>query len=158
MWCDRGVNHVKLRLNRISCSSQFTIRNTACKILNLWCNNTDTISFQPNQPHHTLEFLYPLVSSTSFWVSSSISPILVHNWTTIAEDTVKLSLSSSPTHDHESTKNIVYTEYYIHWELHTPSTAYTEYCMDWVLHTPSTAYTEYCIHWVLHTPSTAYTK
>jgi len=122
---DGRNHHEKLGLGRISCASQFTIPDTAGAIPDPACNYTDTRSSHPNQVRHTPDFSYPLVSSTSFSSSSSISLFLVHNSTIIAEPKVKSSLSISPCHDHEL----------------TPSTAYTEY-----KNTPSTAYTEYSIH------------
>jgi len=134
---DGGNHYDKLGLKRISCASQFTIHNRAGTSPDPASNNTDTRSSQSNQASRTLDFLYPLVSSTLFSSSSPISLFLVHNSTIIAELKVKSSRSISPCHDHEM----------------TPSTAYTEY-----KHTLSKAYTEYSIHRVQHTPSTAYTE
>jgi len=138
MGADGGNHHEKLGLKRISCASQFTIPSTAGTSPNPECNYTDTRSSQPNQASHTPDFSYPLVSSTSFSLSSPISFFLIHNSKIITEYKVKLSLSISPCHDHEL----------------TPSTAYTEYSIHRVQHTPSTAYTESSIHQVQHTPST----
>jgi len=144
---DGGNHHEKLGLNRISCASQLTVPNTAGTSPDPSCNYTDMRSSQTNQASHTLDFSYPLVTSTSFSSSSPISLFLVHNSTIIAEHKVKSSLSISPCHDHELTPSTAYTEYSIHRVQHTPSTsihrvqAYTEY-----KHTPSTAYTEYSIH------------
>jgi len=94
------------------------------------CNYTDTRSSQPNQASRTLDFSYPLVSSTSFSSSSPIYLFLVHNSTIIAEHKVNSSLSISPCHDHELTLSTSYTEYSIHRVQHTPSTASTQDCLS----------------------------
>jgi len=133
-----GYHHEKLRHERISCASRFTIPDTAGTSPNPACTYTNTRSFQPNYASHTPYFSYPLVSSTSFSSSSPLSLFLVQNSNIITEHKVKLSLSISPCHNHEL----------------TPSTAHTEYSIYQVQHTPSTAYTKYSIHWVQHTPST----
>jgi len=110
-----GTNyHEKLGLKRISCTSQFTIPDTAGTSPDPSCNNTDTRSSQRTQASRTPDFSYPLVSSTSFSSSSPISLFLIHISTIIAEHKVKSSLSISPWNDHELTPSTAYTEYNIH--------------------------------------------
>ena len=99
------------------------------------CTYTDTRSSQHSKASRTLDFSYPLISSTSFSSSSPISLFLVYNSTIIAEHKVKSSISISPRHDNELTLSTLYTEYSIHRVQHTPSTAYTEYSIHRVQHT-----------------------
>ena len=127
------------------CGSQFTIPDRVGTSPNAECNYTDTRSSQPNQASHTPDFSYALISSTTFSSSSSISVVLVHNSTIIAEHKLKSSLSISPCHDHELTTTTAFTEYSIHRVQHTPSTAYTEYSIHRVQHTPSSASTHDCL-------------
>jgi len=108
-----GNHHEKLRLEIISCVSQFTIPNKSGTSPDPACNSTDTRSSNLNQTSRTPDFSYPLVSSISFSSSFPSSPFLVHNSTIIAEHKVKSSLSISPCHDYEL----------------TPSTAYTAHCI-----------------------------
>ena len=108
-----GNHHEELRLQKISCASQFTIRNTAGMSPDPVCNNTDTRSSQPNQTSRTPDYSYPLII-TSFLSSSPISLFFVHNSTIIAEHKVKSSLSISPCHDHELTPSTALTKYSIH--------------------------------------------
>jgi len=122
-----GNYHETLGLRRNSCASQFTIPDTACARADPECYYTDTTSSKPNHASHTPYFSYPLVSPTSFSSSSSISLVLVHNSTIIAEHKVRSLLSISPCHDHELTPSTTYTKYNIHRVQHTLSTAYTEY-------------------------------
>jgi hypothetical protein len=124
----------------------------------LACNYIDRRSSQPNQASRIPDFLYPLVSSTSFSSSSPISLFFIYKSAIIAEHKVKSSLSIFTCHDHELTPRTAYIEFTIPQVQHTPSTAYTEYSIHRVQHTPSTAYTEYSIHRVQLTPSTAYTE
>ena len=109
-----GNHHEKLGLKRMSCASQFTIPDTAGTSPDPACTHTDTRSSKPNQASHTLDFSYPLVSSTSLSSSSPISLFLVHNSTIIVEPKVRSSLSISPCHDHELTQSTTYTDYSIH--------------------------------------------
>jgi hypothetical protein len=125
-----GNQHEKLRLKRISCESQFTIPDTAGMCHDPASNSTDTRSSQPNQASPTLDFSYPLVSSTSFSSSSPISFYLVLNSTIIAEHKVKSSLSITLCHDHEWTLSTAYTEYSIPQVQHTPSTASAQDCLS----------------------------
>ena len=55
---------------RISCPSQFTIRNMAGKNLNLVCNDLNTRSSKPNQTSCTPDFSYPLIFCRLFLSSS----------------------------------------------------------------------------------------
>jgi len=142
----RGNYHEKQGLKIITCTSQFTIPDTAGTSSDPVCIYTDTRSFKPNLASHTPDYSYPLISSPSFSSSSPISLFLVHNSTIIAKHKVKSSLSISPCHDHELAPSKAYTEYSIHQVQHTPSTAYTKYSIHQVQHTPSTAYTKYSIH------------
>ena len=151
-------NREKLGLLSISCSSQFTIPDTAGTCPDPAWNHTEARSSQPKQASLSPDYSYPLVSSTSFSSPSPIALFVVLNSTIIAEHKVKSSLSISLCHDHELTMSTAYTEYSIHRVQHTPSTAYTEYSIHRVQHTPSTAYTEYSIHRVQHTPSAASTE
>jgi len=117
-----GTNHQeKLGLERILCARQCTIPNTAGTSPNLACNNTNQRSSQPNQASTILDMSYPLISSTSFSTSSTISFILVHNSTIIAEHKVMLFLSISSCPEQELTPNTS-----LHQVQHTPSTAYTK--------------------------------
>jgi len=111
---DRGTHHEKLGLMGISWMSQFTIPDTAGMSPDPAGNYTDTRSSQLNQASGTPDSSYPLVSSTSFSSSSSISPFLIHNSNIITEQKVKLTLSISPCHNHELTPSTAYTEYNIH--------------------------------------------
>ena len=67
-----GDHYEKLELRRISCVSQFTIADTACKISDPAGTFTDTRSSKLNQASRTPDFSYLLVSSILF---SSLSPI-----------------------------------------------------------------------------------
>jgi len=161
---DGGNHQEKLGLRRHSCTSQFTMADAAGVSHGPACNHPDTRSSRPIQASVPPDISYPLVSSTPFSSSSSMSLFLVHNPTIISEQQVKSSLSVSAFHDRESwrrlqhTPSTAYTEYSIQWVQHTPSTAYTEYSIHRVQHTPSTANTEYSTHRVQHTPSTASTQ
>jgi len=106
-----GNHHYKLGLQRSSCVTQLTISDSAGICPNLACHNTDTRSFQANQASHMSDLSYLLISSTSFLSASPISLFLVHNFTIIAENKVKSSLSVSPCHDHELTPCTAYTKY-----------------------------------------------
>jgi len=120
-------HHEKLGLQRILCTSQLTITNTAGTSPNLACSNTYTGSSQPNRATYTPAFSYPLVSSTPFSSSSPISLFLVLNSTIIAENKVKASLSISQCHDYELTLSTAYTRYSLHRVQHIPSAAYPKY-------------------------------
>ena len=80
MWGDGTNYHEKLRLQRISWESQFTIPDMAGMRHNMTCNNTNTRSSKPNQASRTADFASPLISSTSF---SSSSPSLSFSSTTL---------------------------------------------------------------------------
>jgi hypothetical protein len=127
--------------------------NMAGTSLDLACNYTDTGYSQPNQTSCTPDFVYLLVSSTSFSSSSPISLFLFQHPIIIAVHKVKLSLSMSPCHDHELTPRMAYTKYNIHRLWHTASTTYPEYSILRVHHTP-----KYNIHRVQDTPSVVYTE
>jgi hypothetical protein len=111
---DGGNYHEKLELKRISYVSQYTIQDLSGTSPDPAFDYTDTRSSQPNQASRTHDFSYPLVSSTSFSSSFPISLFLVHNSNIITEYKVKLSLSISPSHDHQLTPSTVYTEYSIY--------------------------------------------
>jgi hypothetical protein len=132
----RRNHHEKLRLKRISCATQFIIPKMAGTCPDPACNITDMWSSQPNQASCPPDCSYLLISSTSYSSSSPIPLFLGYNCTLIAEHKVKLSLSISPCHAHESTPNTAYIGY-----KHTPITAYTKYTIHQVHHIPSTAYT-----------------
>jgi len=129
MRTDRTNHHHKLRLEIISCASQYTIPDTAGTTLNPACNHSHMRCSEPNQGSGTPDFSYPLVSFISLIGSSLISLILVHNSTIIAEHNVQLSLQISPCLDHESIRSTANTEYSIHPVQHTPRTAYTEHSL-----------------------------
>jgi len=63
----------KLELKKILCASQFTIPDTAGMSPDPVYIYTNMRSSQPNQASDTLDFSYPLVSSTLF---STLSPSL----------------------------------------------------------------------------------
>ena len=111
---DRTNHREKLGHKRISCASQFPVRDTAGTSSGLVCNDTNMRSFKPNQASCTPDFSYPLVFSTSFSSSSPISLLLIHISTIIAEHKVKSSFSISPWQDHELTPSTAYTEYSIY--------------------------------------------
>jgi len=122
---DGGNHDEELGLKRISCGSQFTIPDTAGTSPHPACIDTDRRSSQPNQARCTPDSSYPLVSSTWFSSSSSISLFLVHNSLINAEHKVKSFLSISLCRDHELTQSTAYTKY-----KNTLSTAYTEYSIQ----------------------------
>jgi len=125
-----GTNHhEKLGLKRITSASESTIPDVARRSPDPECNNTDTMSSQPNQARNTPDFSYPLLSSTSFPVSSTISIVDVDDSTIITEQKVTSSFSVTLCDDHELTPSTAYTEYSIHRVQHTPSTASTEDCL-----------------------------
>jgi len=72
---DGGNHNEKLGLKRILCASELSIPDTAGMSPDPACNNPDTRSSQPNQASFTPDFLYALVSSTSF--SSSVRDFLL---------------------------------------------------------------------------------
>jgi len=114
MWGDWGDHHAKLGLKIILSASQWTTPDTASPTTYLPCNLTDTSCFQYTQASYSPNFACLLVSSTSFSSSFSISLLLVHKSTIIAEHQVKSSLSISPYDDHELTASTAYSEYSIH--------------------------------------------
>ena len=124
---DEGNQHEKRRLQRISCTSQFTIPNMAGMSPYPACSHTDTRTPQPNQASHTPDFSYPLQSPMSFSSSSPIALFHIYNSSIIAEQKVESSLSISGCHDHELILSAAYTMYSIHQVHRTPSTPYTEY-------------------------------
>jgi len=77
---DGGNHHEKPGFKRNSCARQLTIPDTAGTSPDPARNCTDTRSSQPNQASRIPDFLYPLVSSTSF---SSSSPSLSFSSTTL---------------------------------------------------------------------------
>ena len=109
-----GNHHENVGLKIRSCARQFTIPDRAGRSPDPGCNYTDMRLSQPNPASRTPEYLFQLVSSTSFSSSSQISLFVVHNSTIIAEHKVKSSLSLSPCHDHELAPSIAYTKYSIH--------------------------------------------
>ena len=125
-------HHEKLGLKRILCASQLTIPNTTGTSPDPACNKTTTSFSKPNEACCTPDFSYPLVSSKSCSSSSPISLVLILNSTILAEHKVKSSLLISPCHDCESTPSTAYTEYRIHWVLHTPCTASTQDCVSFL--------------------------
>ena len=114
---DRGNHREEQGLLGISCASHFTSPDTAGTSLDPARNNTYSRSSKPNQASHTLDFSYPLVSTTSFSSSLLISLFLIHNSVIIAEHTVKSSFCISACHDQELTPSCS-----IHRAQHTPST------------------------------------
>jgi len=116
-----GNHHEKLGLKRIWCASQCTIPNTAGTSPNPACNFTDTRSCQPNRASHTHDLSYPVVPSTLFPSSFSISlprpQPEYHRRTQSYVIPVCLSMLWS----------WVDTEYSIQRPQHTPSTAHTQY-------------------------------
>jgi len=122
-----GTNHhEKLGLQRISCASEFTIPNMADTSPDPGWNHTDQRSSQPNPASRTLDFSYPVVSSTFISSSSHISFFLIENSTIIEELKVQLSLSISTCHDPKSTTSTAYTEYCVHCVQHPPGAASTQ--------------------------------
>jgi len=117
-----GGNHPeKLGLKRIWCASQCTIPNTAGTSPDPACDFSDTKSSQTNRPSRTRDLSYPVVPSTLFPSSFSISlPRPQPNYHYRTQSYViprYLSMLWS----------WVDTEYSILRPQHTPSTVYTQY-------------------------------
>jgi len=94
---------------------------------------TRTCRIRDGEMTRTWHSLSPSVSSC-FAPSLLISLLLVLNSAVTQEHEVKSSLSISPCHDQVLTANTAYTEYSIHWVLHTPRTASSQ---DWLSPAPS---------------------
>jgi len=111
---DEANHYERLGLKRISYASQLTISDTAGTCSDPPCNDTHTCSFQPSQPSPTVDIIQPLISSTMFASSTTISLFLIHNSTIISEHKAQWCLSISQHHDLELTPSTANTIYSIH--------------------------------------------